>query len=642
MELLILLPLTGWVLAASRWLYLTPARGILFAVSMVLLLLYAGGLLDLLPLARVLVVAVGVLLLGYAILRQRDHARVILASVPLIALLVLALLFYLLLSQSHFRFYDEYSHWGIHLREMLALGGFWGADSNSLHPRYPPGPTLWQYLFFLGGNFRDGTAYLAQFVLLVTPLLMLLDGVELRPLKRSLPWVLVIVALLLTALASLGHGIASLYVDHLLGAWVAGLIIGFVSDNAPLTPKRALAWLMPLAALALIKDTGFFFALALAGLFAVLTLLRHSDSGRMGDRLRLPALLLAAWLAAPALVALSWDANRDAANTPADTMSVAGLAGILTGATRVEDPERAALVKDRFLEVFVKHPLTRNASSYRFNESSFHTLGEHGGGPRLSTATFLLVYVLGALLAVAWLVPRARRLQWSVALAGLLGMALAYLAMLYLSYQYVFPRRDALAIASFVRYAHSVTLPMFLLLMASLLPLARDGGEQSPSNGLRPAVRGAIVLAVIAALMVVERPFLTPLYRPASEPGFRAEIRPYADSVRAIAGRARVWVYFPDPNEHLLLTSILLHELTPTPATIERQPEFFRQSLSAIETQLAEFEFAWFMVQDESVSAVLGQLARGEPPREFYAVEKTSDGGIRLVSPQSRDRAPPG
>ncbi len=641
MELLILVPLVGWVLAVVRWLDTTPARGILHGVSVMLLLLYVGGLLDMLAAARIAVLAVGLLLLGSECLRQRKRTLDTLTSPPLVALLVLALLFYLLLLPGHFRFYDEYSHWGIHLREMLALGGFWEADSNSLHPRYPPGATLWQYLFFLGGSFRDGTAYFAQFLLLMAPLLMLLDGIGSRPFKQSLPWAVIVVALLLVAVTSFGHGITSLYVDHVLGAWTAGLIIGFLSDRAPFRPKRALPWLLPLTVLALIKDTGFFFALALAGLFALLALLRNTASKSNARRLRLPALLLAAWLVGPVLATLSWNANRDAASAPTDTMSVGGLAGILTGSTRVDDPERAALVRDRFVEVFLKHPLTRNASSYRFNESSFQTLGEHGDGPRLTTTSFLLLYVMAAFLAVALLVPRAHRAQWSVALAGLLGMALAYLGMLYLSYQYVFPRRDALAIASFVRYAHSVTLPMFLLVMAALLPLALSGSEASRLNRLSPAVRGALLVLVIAALLVVERPFLTPLYRPASEPAFRADIRPYTDRVRTIAGREPVWVYFPDPNEHLLLSSILLHELTPTPATIQRDPEFFQQPLAAIEKRLAEFKFVWFMAQDETVRAVLNRLAPEVPPREFYAVEKTSAAGVRLLPPESNRAAPP-
>ena len=36
---------------------------------------------------------------------------------------------------------------GIFVKEMLALDGLWTGDTNSMHPRYPPGAPLWQYLF---------------------------------------------------------------------------------------------------------------------------------------------------------------------------------------------------------------------------------------------------------------------------------------------------------------------------------------------------------------------------------------------------------------------------------------------------------------------------------------------------------------
>ena len=68
--------------------------------------------------------------------------------------------------------YDEYAHWGIFVKEMLALDGLWTGDTNSMHPRYPPGAPLWQYLFNAFLPPSEGRTYLAHFVLLLAPLLM--------------------------------------------------------------------------------------------------------------------------------------------------------------------------------------------------------------------------------------------------------------------------------------------------------------------------------------------------------------------------------------------------------------------------------------------------------------------------------------
>lgn len=647
MELLLLAPLLGWMLIIGRLLDTSPARSLLLAVSAIVLLLYTGGLVGALPMVRLAVLAAGLLLLMTEILRHRATSLARLTSLPILVWLGLAVVYFALHSGGHFRFYDEYSHWGIHLKEMLALNGYWDASSNSLHPRYPPGPTLWQYLFFVFRPFNDGLAYFAQFLLLITPLMILFEGVggrsseALRDNKQqrwstqnpigSVFWIVAITTLILLSLASLGHGIASLYVDHVLGAWIAGLVVAVITTTDRPSLSRHLPLLMPLVVLALIKDVGFFFALALAAIFALLLLLRTLDSRPPRWRWRKPAVLLAIWVIGSLLVTLAWTANRDAASAPADVMSVAGLAGIVTGSTRFDDPERAALVRARFTEMFTGHPLAKTRASYRYNESSYATMDELGKGGSPTTAGFFVLYVLAGAAMLAVVLPPGKRIEWGIVYASFLGLAAGYLLMLYLSYQFVFPRRDGLNIASYVRYVHSIALPMWLLMLTPLLPVARL--DQSTATARHALVRPAAMLIVIATLLIVARPYLTPLYRPVAMPAFRADVAPFARQVQTIARRAPVWVLFPEPNEHRLLSSILLHEITPTPARIENDLELLASEAS-FRAALAGYTYAWIVADSPAVRDAVLNMAGQLSPASLYEITADPAGpGLVALAP---------
>ena len=105
------------------------------------------------------------------------------------------------------------------------------ADTNAAHPDYPPGAAVWQYFFTLLPGYDEGTVYLAQFVLLMTPLLVLFETLTLR----QWLWVPALLALCALGLANFGHGIVSLYTDHMLSVWYAGVMLhGLYSRKKPL------------------------------------------------------------------------------------------------------------------------------------------------------------------------------------------------------------------------------------------------------------------------------------------------------------------------------------------------------------------------------------------------------------------------
>jgi len=140
-----------------------------------------------------------------------------------------------------------------------------------MHPRYPPGAPLWQYLFNAFVPPSDGKAYLAHFVLLLAPLLILWNAV-----RWSQPlWIVAILALVLLAIANFGLGVSTLYVDQITAVWYLGTILAAVADHN-LASRRIALYAAPLAVLALLKDAGLPLAVSGAVILAALFFCRRA------------------------------------------------------------------------------------------------------------------------------------------------------------------------------------------------------------------------------------------------------------------------------------------------------------------------------------------------------------------------------
>ena len=178
MELLPLIPIFGFAFAWKHWQNSTAASAWLHAVSATLLVLFVASLVDVLLPVTVLLMASGTVL---AVVEGRRYVRQqISLPVPFGIFAALCAVYWIIHAGSSYFYYDEYSHWGVFLKEILAQDQLWGADTNSLHPRYLPGPSLWQYYFAVFSRNPEGAAYVAQFALLLTPLLVLWEKTEWR------------------------------------------------------------------------------------------------------------------------------------------------------------------------------------------------------------------------------------------------------------------------------------------------------------------------------------------------------------------------------------------------------------------------------------------------------------------------------
>ena len=406
MGLVTLLPILGFASLFARMLGTTLSVAMLHAVSAIILVLYVGGLVQSLWWTALAVHLVGIVLLGDELWRlSRNRIRPKSRYRSRCSLWCMAF-FWLVHRDSLYVFYDEYSHWGIYLKEMLALDGFWLADTNSMHPRYPPAAPLWQYLFNVFREPSEGTAYLAQFVLLLTPLLVLWERVA----WRQAHWLLLILALCVIAVTNFGLGISSLYVDHVIGAWFIGTILCFVMDSPAL--RRGLVYALPLTTLALLKESSFAFALAAAGILGLLVWLQSwRRSGRLAaSAVRAPLAVVLTIL--PAVLCLQvWEWNLDRIGVPTDLEAVGGIVSGLTGESEQVDPEQGAEITRRFLEIFSEQQLSNDGVSYQFNAFSYSIRELFTDRYRLSTLGLFMIFSIWWIGLIDFCIARSRALD---------------------------------------------------------------------------------------------------------------------------------------------------------------------------------------------------------------------------------------
>ncbi|MGI9202725.1 MAG: hypothetical protein ACR2Q3_01875 [Woeseiaceae bacterium] len=609
MELLSLLTVAGFALSWQRWRDTTASSALLHAVSAMLVLLFVGALLNLLLPVAVLLLASGTMLSVTELVRIRRNRLAI--PVPIGVLVVSGILYWLVHSGSSLFYYDEYSHWGVFLREMLASSALWGADTNSMHPRYLPGTSLWQYYFAVYSGRPEGAGYLAQFILLLTPLMVIWEKIA----WRQVLWHIGLMALLIVLLFNFGHGFTSLYVDHLLGAWFAGILLNFLVDQKARSLAQLGSYLLPLAVLVLIKTTGVFFAIAVAGIIALLLIAPAENATRQSLSLR--------WLRAVAFPAVTlvlcisilsvWNLNRNALDVGDGAGEAASLMGsIVSGESVLTDAQQQELTR-RFVEVLMHQQISKDIVSAQYNAFSYPIMGAFTERFRLTTFSLLGFSLIAIFLSWYVLLAKETRLAWLVASTSTWLAGVVYIGGLYLGYRYASKSDYDLLLSSYVRYSHSMLLPIALFCVSPLLPLFSGAQGQAVKLGENLFVerRFCFFAVGLVALYIFESPYLRPLYVEQPPHDFRIQTEPVTDRMRELTGNSTLWVFFPNDVENGALGQMLQYQLSPGRAHVEENSDRLLNDLDALRKELRNWEYIWFANKNpefqNAIESLLGQ-----------------------------------
>lgn len=589
MGLITLLPILGFASFFARVLKTTLAIAMLHAVSAIIVALYVGGITHALWWTALAVHLVGVGLLGYEAWRLNSKGHRPKISVPLAVLVVCVTLFWLVHRNSLYLYYDEYAHWGVFVKEMLALDGFWLADTNSMHPRYPPAAPLWQYLFNAFRAPTEGTAYLAQFVLLMTPLLVLWERITLR----DAYWVPLILAVCALALTNFGLGITSLYVDHVIGAWFVGTILCFVMESPGL--RRSAVYALPLTTIALLKESSFAFSLAAAGILALLISF-HSwqRSGHLVSSAARAA-FMAAIVTLPSVLCLAaWEWRLDDIGAPAEHEAVGGIVSGLSEESGQVDATTGAEITRRFIEVFARQQLSNDEVTLEFNAFSYSIRELFADSHRLSTLGFFLVFAIWWIGLLVLVLRGAERWIWGIVACGIAFTGVAFIVALFLTYRFT-SGEYGLVLSSYTRYVQTVALPMLLVCFAPLLPAFRSLKNEPVWSIVGRPVTLPAILAVSGCigLYVFETPHLRPMFEKNAVLTLRQQIEPITTTIRSALGRSSVWLYLPNDRENGFVGRLFQYLMAPTPTYVEREKAFLQGSPGHILEAWSKFDYVW-------------------------------------------------
>jgi hypothetical protein len=624
---LTLIPLFGVALLLQRQAGLKPSTAFLHAVAAIVLVLYGAGLAGVLWWGALGVHVGGTGVLAVELLRRvREAPTGWVVPTPYGVMLALAAVFFAIHGNDLYLYYDEYAHWGIFVKEMLAFDGFWPAETNAMHPRYPPAAPLWQYLFNVFLPAREGFTYLGQFVLLFAPLLVLWESIA----WRQPQWWIVVLALVGLVLTNFGLGITSLYVDHVLGVWFAGTVFSFVLERGCPWP-RLLVFAAPVAVIALLKDAGLPFALAAATIMAVLYARRVWPASTGYTRVARSAAVFLGLIVPAWFCSQSWSWNRDDVGAAEDVQSVRGIVSGLASSAADVDPTSAEIGR-RFLDVFFNQQLSNDAVSREFNAFSYGIRGLFTDRFRLTTATLLVAASAWWIALASFVLTAQARWTFGIVACGFLAAAAGYIATLYLSYRFAFGDRG-LELSSYIRYVHTVVLPLALCSFAPLLPAFREAGTLAAwvVAGRRLSRHAALFGGALVALYLFETPHLLPLVRPNERLPLRTAFEPVTSAIHAGVGRARVWIYLPQDQPNGFIGRMLQYLLTPTPVLVERSEEFLRRSEREIRASWSGFDYVWIPAHlPEAIAADWARLAQGAPSAGLFHVRSSADGELEV------------
>jgi hypothetical protein len=369
-----------------------------------------------------------------------------------------------------------------------------------LVPHYPPAAGLWHYFICVNTIFTEGATFLAQFIMLISPLIVLFKNVK----YRQWYWIMGIFFLACFLVTNLGHAIACLYVDHILSAYFGGILFAYLSGRY--THLELLLFFPPLFCLPLIKEVGSFLGIA-ASLFILFhrLILAIKEHRLSLSRTHLVSAMTVLLVCSASLISIvSWDlrlSSLEIKRFKTKNVSFSDFSNALFG-----DPtEKQSLIRKRFFELFLSQQMSKSEISYKYNEFYYSIAHLYKDKMRLSVSGWLLLSTF--LFCLSFFMTKEKEIKISIiyTFCFMFIVFIAYTVMLLYLYLFIFKHEK---MASYVRYYNIVIMPLVLLSMSFLTPAMKV----TNSNGRR--TKYYAFLAVLVFLYLFETPYFSPLLNP--------------------------------------------------------------------------------------------------------------------------------
>ncbi len=611
---LALLPIFGFALIFNIYFKRKVSVSIFFSITFIITTLFIFGMLNILKIGTYLLFYGGITLLLFISIAYKDKFLKVIKSVPFVIFTTTSIIYLYFMKDAQLFFWDEFSHWGAFIKEMYYFHHFYDSSSVAAHLNYPPGISIWDYFLVMPTGYREGTLYFAYFLILFSSTLMMYEKLTFK----QIHWIVLIFFMQMVIFASFGHWFSSLYVDHIVGAMFAGLILTFWADN--FKGKELALFIFPLISIVLIKEIGLYFGLASLGFFLITSVLRDKLNlkepfltiiKKEGKRIAVLSILALAMV----LALKSWGMRQESVGVHKEGQSIAGVVSALLSDKKVLSDKTEAEVKKRFWKVVESQQVHQEKSSLNYNEFSYSIMPRYKKSIKLTTLGAFAFFIL--ICAVAYFVTYRREKKIEIVVLGTYSLLISiiYLFILYLSYMVAFGN-DALRIPSYVRYINMAIMPLMFIGLSFFLPIFQ-GDNNKNSRDIKLFVYMAIL---VATLTIIARPYFKPLY---SQLGNRFKIQSdmMARSVlKYVPKKSKIFVLFPIRNNGSL-NIILKYSLIPARATVSSY-NFAKKSSQEMINTYKNYDYIWFAVLNRDIVQKNRMILKQKNSKQIYVLYK--------------------
>jgi hypothetical protein len=574
MFLIPLFAILGFAFVFYRFFDKTPGRSIFFSISGIVVVSFLGHLINPEVISIVLNLA-GVAVLFYFAVKEKDLCKNFVFSPPVVIFLIASVVFYFVSYDFHFFFWDEFSHWGPHIKETFYYNDLYHMKEFA-HLMYPPGMVVWSDLFLYILDYKEGVVYFAYFVFLFGVMMPLYDTLS----WKKWYWIILVLIMEMSVFATFGHWFTSIYVDHVISAMFAGIVIAYLYDNK----EKLYLYILPVLALVLVKEAGLFFGAVFLGL-AVLDRFINVRTKIFKDVKFL--LMLGIMFISMFIILKGWQIRQESFGIKPEKQSAFYILKTVVTDKHVLKPDIEKEVKKRFLDVFLNQQINTEKLSLRFNEFSYGLMKLYKRNIKF-TALGALVFILITGF-VYYLLKFEDKKRIFVLNIYLIFMTLVYILILYQSYLVAFGN-GALRIPSYVRYVNIGIMPLFFISFYYFVPKRKQNNTEK---------KLLIVFSVLLGVLIfVSRPYYKSLYV-SNKSGLVLQIQKLKQSFFPVLKYdEKIMIVLPQNN--MMVKNILRYEFLPAKVKIVGD-KFFMKSINERIEEYKQYNYVLFLGVDKTV-----------------------------------------
>lgn len=618
--LLALISIFGYAITLNAYFKIKPSVSIFFSISFIITTLFFFGMLESLKVGSHALYFLGIMLFLFSIFKNLHVVKKWLFSVPVVMFITISIIYFFLMRDSQFFFWDEFSHWGYLAKQMFYSNSLYGAQLAGGSLRYPPGMQIWGYFFTSNSYFSEGNIYFAYFLILFSSTLMMYENLRFQ----NIYWIIIIFFLQMVIFASFGHWFSSAYVDHVVGAVFAGLVLSYLCQK--FENKELFLFCFPLLMLVLAKEIGLYFGLSFLGLVLILRIvdLNKNIAAKKQKNLReyfkLFGIIFVLFSISVFVLNL-WGVRQDSLGVPKSGQAMSEVIHNIFSNQTIVDETTKQEIKKRFWEVVVRQQVHKEKISLNYNEFSYGIMSKYNKTIKLSTFGVILFFILMFCFAYYSSISKEIRIKISLIYGYMLFVSISYLVIVYFSFLVAFGD-GALRIPSFVRYVNMAILPMLMVGFSLFMPYFIEVKTiKNTSNSLMTPFVALATLLVI--LTIIIRPYFPPLYSQL-ENKFKIDVDKYSQIfLKDISNQKKLFMVFNVKNNGSL-NNVLLYSFLPAQTTISGH-DFENKSFAEMQESYRGHDYVLFTSLTKNIINKNRKVLKSKQDKNAYVLYKVEE-----------------